>query len=31
MAKIKNVVNESCSANLAILRENYFQDDLVDI
>ena len=31
MTKIENVVNESCSSNLVFLRENCFQEDLVDI
>ena len=31
MIKIKNGLNESCSSNLIILRENHFQRDSVTI
>ena len=31
MIKIENIVNKNCSSNLIFLRQNRFQEDLVDL
>ena len=30
MIEVENVANESCSPNLIFIKENHFQEDLVD-